>query len=60
MAYARLRDLISHHDDRMLAIEEACGNPQVARDLLPVLFNRKLDPVKTMMALGEAIAHVHC
>ena len=56
---ARLRDLISHHDDRMLAIEEACVEPQVARDLLPVLFNRKLDPRQTMMALGEAIAHVH-
>ena len=25
---ARLRDLISHHDDRMLAIEEACVEPQ--------------------------------
>ena len=56
---ARLRDLISHHDDRMLAIEEACAEPQVAKDLLPVLFNRKLDPRQTMMALGEAIAHVH-
>ena len=56
---ARLRDLISHHDDRMLAIEEACVEPQVAKDLLPVLFNRKLDARQTMMALGEAIAHVH-
>ena len=56
---ARLRDLICHHDDRMLAIEEACVEPQVAKDLLPVLFNRQLDPRQTMMALGEAIAHVH-
>ena len=56
---ARLRDLIAHHDDRMLAIEEACVEPQIAKDLLPVLFNRKLDPRQTMMALGEAIAHVH-
>ena len=29
MVRARLRDLISHHDDRMLAIEEACVEPKV-------------------------------
>ena len=55
----RLRGLISHHDDRMLAIEEACVEPQVAKDLLPVLFAKELDPRQMMMALGEAIAHVH-
>ncbi len=56
---ARLRQLIDHHDDRMLAIEQACVEPQVARDLLPVLFSRQLDARQTMMALGEAIAHLH-
>ena len=56
---ARLRDLIDHHNDRMLAIEEVCEEPQVAKALLPVLFRRKLDPRQMMMALGEAIAHVH-
>ncbi len=55
----RLRGLISHHDDRLLAIEEACVEPQVAKDLLPVLFARELDARQMMMALGEAIAHVH-
>jgi glyoxylase-like metal-dependent hydrolase (beta-lactamase superfamily II) len=55
----RLRQLINHHEDRMLAIEEACVKPQVARDLLPVLFKRRLDPRQMMMALGEAIAHLH-
>lgn len=55
----RLRELISHHDDRMLAIEEACVEPHIAKDLLPVLFARELDPRQMMMALGEAIAHVH-
>ena len=33
--------------------------PQIAKDLLPVLFARKLDSRQMMMALGEAIAHVH-
>lgn len=55
----RLRELISHHEDRMLAVEEHCVEPAIAKDLLPVLFARKLDPRQTMMALGEAIAHVH-
>jgi glyoxylase-like metal-dependent hydrolase (beta-lactamase superfamily II) len=55
----RLRALISHHEDRMLAIEEHCVEPALAKDLLPVLFARKLDPRQMMMALGEAIAHLH-
>ncbi len=55
----RLRQLIGHHEDRLLSIEESCTEPQVAKDLLPVLFARKLDPRQTMMALGEAIAHCH-
>ena len=55
----RLRDLIGHHEDRMLAIEETCAEPRTAKELLPVLFKRKLDSRHTMMALGEAIAHCH-
>ncbi|MCZ6888008.1 MAG: MBL fold metallo-hydrolase [Gammaproteobacteria bacterium] len=55
----RLRQLTTHHEDRMLAIEEYCVEPQIAKDLLPVLFARKLDPPQMMMALGEAIAHCH-
>lgn len=55
----RLRALIGHHEDRMLAIEEHCVEPALAKDLLPVLFARKLDARQMMMALGEAIAHLH-
>ena len=56
----RLRELIGHHEDRMLAIEEHCAKePANARELLPVLFARELDPRQMMMALGEAIAHTH-
>ena len=43
----------------MLAIEEHCVEPALAKDLLPVLFARKLEPPQMMMALGEAIAHLH-
>ncbi|MDP6377052.1 MAG: MBL fold metallo-hydrolase [Pseudomonadales bacterium] len=56
---ARLRELISHHEDRMLAIEEHCVEPALAKELLPVLFARELDSGQMMMALGEAIAHLH-
>ena len=55
----RLRELIRHHEDRLLAIEAACREPQIAKDLLPVLFTRTLEPGQMMMALGEAVAHIH-
>ena len=58
-ARQRLRQLIAHHEDRMLAIEEACVEAKLAREFLPVLFKRHLDSRQMMMALGEAIAHVH-
>jgi len=56
----RLRELVGHHEDRMLAIEEHCMvQAATAKELLPVLFSRELDPRQMMMALGEAIAHLH-
>ena len=55
----RLRQLVSHHEDRLLAVEEHCVQPRLAAELLPVMFRRKLDARQTMMALGEAIAHCH-
>ena len=55
----RLRSLIDHHADRMLAIEEHCTQPRKAVELIPVLFKRDLNFMGTMMALGEVIAHLH-
>ncbi len=55
----RLRALIAHHEDRMLALEEHCTEPTVAREMLPVLFRRQLDTRQMVMALGECIAHLH-
>jgi glyoxylase-like metal-dependent hydrolase (beta-lactamase superfamily II) len=57
---ARLQQLIDHHEDRMLILEENCASPQVAIDLLPHLFARKLEGPSRFMALGECIAHLHC
>ncbi|MDX1580080.1 MAG: MBL fold metallo-hydrolase [Alphaproteobacteria bacterium] len=56
----RLSYLIHHHEDRMLALEEACIEPKTSAQLLPVLFKRELDSFQTMLALGECIAHLHC
>ncbi len=56
----RLQQLIDHHEDRMLIIEENCVEPVTAVDLLPHLFNRKLEDHTRFMAVGECIAHIHC
>ena len=55
----RLQQLIDHHDDRMLIIEENCVEPQIALDLLPFLFKRELEAHSMFMGLGECIAHLH-
>ena len=57
---ARLQELIDHHEDRMLIIEENCVTPSSAIELLPFLFNRELENHSLFMGLGEAIAHIHC
>ena len=56
----RLQQLIDHHEDRMLIIEENCVEPVTAVDLLPHLFNRKLEDHTRFMAVDECIAHIHC
>ena len=56
----RLQQLIDHHEDRMLILEENCVEPRIAVDLLPFLFARKLETHSKFMALGECIAHLHC
>ncbi len=55
----RLRALLTHHEDHLLALEEACVEPKTALELLPVLFKRKLDQSQQGLALGECIAHLH-
>ena len=57
---ARLQQLIDHHEERMLILEENCIKPRRAVDLLPCLFARKLDGPAMFMGLGECIAHLHC
>lgn len=58
--HQRLRHLIEHHEEHLLAIEEAClaGSP-TAMDLLPVLFKRDLDDSHIGLAVGECVAHLN-
>ena len=58
--HKRLEQLIEHHEDRMLILEENCVEAKIATDLLPLLFSRKLEGYMKIMAMGECIAHLHC
>ncbi|MFK8047960.1 MAG: MBL fold metallo-hydrolase [Halioglobus sp.] len=58
--HERLRFLIEHHNEHLLALEEACVDQQLnAFDFLPVMFKRKLDPSQIGLALGECVAHLN-
>jgi glyoxylase-like metal-dependent hydrolase (beta-lactamase superfamily II) len=56
----RLRYLIEHHEDHLIALEEACSEQQAtAVELLPVLFKRELDEQHIGLAVGECVAHLN-
>lgn len=58
--HERLRVLIEHHKEHLLALEQACVEREAtALELLPVLFKRKLDPSHIGLALGECVAHLN-
>ena len=58
--HERIRQLREHHRDRLAEVTQACAQgPRTAADLLPVLFQRKLDLHQTTFAMGEAVAHLH-
>lgn len=55
----RVDALHAHHEERLLVLEEHCGSPRSAAELLMTLFPRDLDTHQTMFAMGEAIAHLN-
>ena len=57
--HTRLLQLHEHHRDRLADVLAACGTPQSAVDILPVMFKRPLDTHQLSFALGEALAHLH-
>ncbi len=57
--HARLEALRAHHRDRLEAAFDACAEPRTAVDLIPVLFDRKLDAHQMGFAIGEALSHTN-
>jgi hypothetical protein len=58
--HERLRFLIDHHEEHLLALEQACAQtPSTAKELLPVLFKRELKGDQLGLAVGECIAHLN-
>ena len=57
--HERLRQLTTHHEAHLVALEEACLEPRSAVELLPVLFARELVGPEITMGTGECIAHLH-
>lgn len=58
-AHERVAQLRSHHADRLAETLAACAEPVSAGDILPRMFQRKLDAHQTTFAIGEALAHLH-
>ncbi len=58
--HARIDELLAHHAGRCALIAQACGAaPCSAADLLPVVFDRALDPQQMRFAFHEVVAHVN-
>ncbi|MCB1844633.1 MAG: MBL fold metallo-hydrolase, partial [Halioglobus sp.] len=58
--HERLRFLIDHHEDHLLALEEAClDTERSALEMLPVMFKRELSGHNLDMAVGECLAHLN-
>jgi len=57
--HARIEELESHHQQRLLATEDALiSGSRRAADLLPHLFGRQLSGFDVALALGETLAHL--
>ncbi len=57
--HQRIQQLVSHHEDHMQALAQACITAKTLPELLPVIFKRTLDDSQIGMAQGECIAHLH-
>lgn len=57
--HTRLAQLGDHHAARLAEVHAACGTPQSAVDIVPIMFARALDAHQLTFAIGEALAHLH-
>ena len=58
-AHERIDHIIAEHVDRLEALNEFLAEPRRAVDTFEVLYKRRVPGSHTMMATGEAIAHLH-
>lgn len=57
--HVRLEQLRDDHLRKLSALTEFCAEPRTVYDTFPVLFRRPVAARETMMASGEALAHLH-
>jgi glyoxylase-like metal-dependent hydrolase (beta-lactamase superfamily II) len=57
--HIRIKQLRDHHAERLAEVVQACGVPQSAASIVPIMFPRALDAHQLTFALGEALAHLH-
>lgn len=57
--HQRIDELIDHHKLRLERAEEMADKGKTAADIMPALFDRKLDAHQLGFALGEALAHLN-
>jgi len=56
--HGRIASLREHHEERLELLVDALQIPQTATELLPMLFDRKLDKRQLMFAMGECLSHL--
>jgi len=57
--HGRIAELHRHHQQRLETVTEVCEGPTTAAQLLPLLFERRLDNFQLFFAMGETIAHLN-
>jgi glyoxylase-like metal-dependent hydrolase (beta-lactamase superfamily II) len=57
--HRRLETVRSHHEQQLESLLAACREPQVACELLPVMYGRPLRGYHRFLALGETVAHLN-
>jgi glyoxylase-like metal-dependent hydrolase (beta-lactamase superfamily II) len=57
--HRRIADLRNHHLEQLEKLEAFCSEPRSAMDSVPVMFGRVLRGFHRLLALGEALAHLH-
>ena len=55
----RIKQLHSHHRDRLDEIRAICVAPKTTADVVPIMFKRELDTHQLFFAFGEALAHLN-